>query len=148
MLVGIVGPLGSTQLVEEEVCDGKAGFSPGRPWPVWLSWGRALLSFPVRVFLEEDKEAPLHNRKNHFMKLCNALGPVGGWVTGCSTQEESYAFHILKEDTDRHHRSYSALNFPQNWHHRASCGGRKSFRLTCSKVTVADISSVTLYFEH
>lgn len=76
------------------------GLSPGRLWPVWLSWGRASI-----YLLEENKEGPLCNRKSHFMKLCNALGPIGGGEgNGEEHPEESFSFCTLKEDADRHHR--------------------------------------------
>lgn len=39
--------------------------------------GQGLTQLPCMCLLEENKEGLLCNRKNHFMKLCNALGPIG-----------------------------------------------------------------------
>lgn len=107
----------------------------------------ASLSLPVCVFQEENKGGPLCNRKNHFMKLCSTLGPIGGWVTEWSTQEESFPFTLGK----RRLTGITGAIQPYISHktsNGASCAGRKSLRLTGSKVTAADIISVTLYLEH
>lgn len=73
-----MGPPGSTLFAEEDVCNGEAGPQSWKAMARLAVMGQGLTQLPCMCLLEENKEGPLCNRKNHFMKLCNALGPIGG----------------------------------------------------------------------